>query len=349
MYEDIARSAVLQDWRALKHVRTPCKGYAGILRAALSQDARALQFADSRFKGCLESCCFAVQKNGLALEFVKVETNRLLNLAHRARDGWNSALAATKRLEEASKSEAVEFDRVRTWKYCGQKLMRLALKATIQPERTAKSLVAGVKRVDTALHYEKGYWGIAFAAVQQNGRAMQFVPKDIAGYRELAFAAVKQDAGAFDLLEEALQEDWEIVLAAVKGDGRRFEQLSESLRGDWEIAIAAIRKNWRAFAFVSDALKRNTTMAFLAVRENWQALKHVPYEIPNYRTLACIAIEQNPRARGLVHRAFHQDWRFVFFATFQSLRAGARTFTYKVFGTIASGMRQALRMGTASA
>ena len=57
------------------------------------------------------------------------------------------------------------------------------------------------------------------AAVEQDGRALQYASAELRSDRKFVLAAVKQDGRALEYASAELRSDREIVLAAVEQDG----------------------------------------------------------------------------------------------------------------------------------
>jgi len=70
------------------------------------------------------------------------------------------------------------------------------------------------------------------AAVQQNGRALQYASAELRADREFMLAAVQQDGGALYFASAEVKADREVVLAAVRQDRGAVEYASAELQRD---------------------------------------------------------------------------------------------------------------------
>jgi hypothetical protein len=101
----------------------------------------------------------------------------------------------------------------------------------------------------------KNNFGIAIAAVQQNGLALEHVGGKLRGnvllFRKIVLAAVRQNGLVLRDVGEKLQGDTEIILAAVTQNGLALEHVWKERRAESDILAAAIMQNPEAVQFLS--------------------------------------------------------------------------------------------------
>ena len=131
---------------------------------------------------------------------------------------------------------------------------------------------------------------LALAVVQQNGRALQYIPETLRD-SEICLTAVRQYGRALQFVPETLPEYREMCSVAVKQNGWALQHVPEVLR-DREVCLAAVNQNGWELAYVPRAL-RDRDMCLAAVNQNGYALQFVPEALPEYRDMCLAAVKQN--------------------------------------------------------
>jgi hypothetical protein len=135
------------------------------------------------------------------------------------------------------------------------------------------------------LKWESNYLnsGIALAAVQQSGLALEFVADEFHSYREIVMAAVQQNGAALEYAASALKADSEIVLAAVRQNGSALQYAALFLRADDDIVMAAVQQNGLALEFACFRLIHDEYIVFAAAQQNWNALEFASRIADNFK------------------------------------------------------------------
>jgi hypothetical protein len=89
------------------------------------------------------------------------------------------------------------------------------------------------------------------AAVQQDGRALEYASADLRADREIVLAAVQENGYALEYASADLRADREIVLAAVQQDGYVLQYVSDDLRADRDIVLAAVQQKGRVLLVIN--------------------------------------------------------------------------------------------------
>ena len=88
-------------------------------------------------------------------------------------------------------------------------------------------------------------------AVQQNGLALRYVPKNLRNYKEVVLAAVTQNGDALRFTSKKLRGDKEVVLTAVTQNGLALKYVAKELRGDSDVVLAAVKNDNSVLNFAS--------------------------------------------------------------------------------------------------
>ena len=82
-------------------------------------------------------------------------------------------------------------------------------------------VLAAVEQDGRALQFAsdevRGDFEVVLTAVEQCGRALKFAAEELRRNKVIALAAVQQDAGAISLLPPQLRQDWQILRVATHG------------------------------------------------------------------------------------------------------------------------------------
>ena len=109
---------------------------------------------------------------------------------------------------------------------------------------------------------------LLLAAVQQNGRALEYASAELKADREVVLAAVQQYGYALEYASAELRADREVVLAAVQQNGRALCYASAELRADGEVVLAAVQQNGYALVWASAELRANREVVLAAVQDS---------------------------------------------------------------------------------
>ena len=110
------------------------------------------------------------------------------------------------------------------------------------------------------------------AAVQQDGRALQFASFELKQDREVVLAAVRQNGWAFEFASSELRQDREVVLAAAQRSPFALKFASSELQQDREVVLAAMQRHGRALQFASKELRRDREVVRAAMQQSPYAL-----------------------------------------------------------------------------
>jgi hypothetical protein len=126
------------------------------------------------------------------------------------------------------------------------------------------------------------FWTIpsfVLAAVQQDGRALEFASDERKADRAVVLAAVQQDGRALEFAAPALQAEYGIVLAAVQQDGMALKYAAPALQAEYGIVLAAVTQCGLALEFASEELMENHEITSTATAQTFQAFQFVAFEI----------------------------------------------------------------------
>ena len=121
----------------------------------------------------------------------------------------------------------------------------------------------------------KGYSELCELAVTQDGRALEYVPKEIRSER-ICLAAVTQDGRALEYVPKELRTE-KMCIAAVTQNGSALGYVPKEIRSE-RICLAAVTQDGRALGYVPKEL-RTEKMCIAAVTQNGSALGYVPKEL----------------------------------------------------------------------
>ena len=168
------------------------------------------------------------------------------------------------------------------------------------------------------------------AAVQQNGKALEYASDDLKANRAIVMAAVQQnwvslrsaanklkyvqtraprrlelvsrqhyarsrDAALVEpsLRPACLRVDKEIVMAAVKIDGHALDHASKFLQADKEVVLAAVKQTWEALKFSSVKLQADREVVDAGVQQSGHALEYASKELRADRKLVLVAVRDD--------------------------------------------------------
>jgi len=114
---------------------------------------------------------------------------------------------------------------------------------------------------------------VVFAAVAQDGRALEYASPELKADKEVVLAAVAQDGFALEYASEELKADKEVVLAAVAQEWGALEYASAELKADKEVVLAAVAQDGFALEYDSVELKADKEVVLAAVAQDGRALE----------------------------------------------------------------------------
>lgn len=117
----------------------------------------------------------------------------------------------------------------------------------------------------TASDNVRSSWECAWAAVIQDGLALQFADPDIRANRDIAFAAIKDNGLALMYVGADLAKDPEVVMTAVRANGMALEFACEELQNARPTVAAAMRQDVAAFQFAGPSLQQDCKLNCLRV------------------------------------------------------------------------------------
>jgi hypothetical protein len=141
----------------------------------------------------------------------------------------------------------------------------------------------------------KSYWPIVFAAVTQNGFALNIAPH-FKSDKDMVFAAVTQNGLVLRCLPN-FNDDKDIVLAAIQQDACALEYASKELQNDPKVVITAFKNKTISFQFASKRLKSDRNFILHWIKEG-------------YYHILCFASENLRGDRGVVLPAVSYPYRY---------------------------------------
>lgn len=186
---------------------------------------------------------------------------------------------------------------------------------------------------------------VVFAAVQQNGAALEYAADVLRSDREIVLAAVRQNGYAFEYVGSELQGDPGVVLAAMRQTrfsqqllqhipprlwhDRTFVSLvakeneiglklaSPNLQGDLELVSDIVQRCGSALQFVQKELRANRELVLAAVRRNGLALRYAADSLRADRQVVLAALKQDGAALQFAAEELQADKSIVLAAVRQ--------------------------------
>jgi len=165
-----------------------------------------------------------------------------------------------------------------------------------QDKITFEICYAAVEQNGLALQYVPAQFKSAklcFAAVEQNWWALQYVPSHPDVKTEaVCIAAVRKNRIAFQFIPIGMRTE-EMCLAAVENDGSALQDVPEKFRSE-SLCLLALYKNPLALQYFPNEMKTDIACS-KAVERNGLALQHVPMELRT-ETLCLAALKETSLA-----------------------------------------------------
>jgi exosome complex RNA-binding protein Rrp4 len=235
--DQMCRIAVAQNGEALYYVPEALRT-DDMCRFAVAQHGGALDYVPQKLRTA-EMCRIAVAQNGTALEYVPE--------ALRTEDMCRTAVAQNGRALVAVPDVLLTGRRI--WKFCS---MRHRIRAQ-------KKYADEIRRI----------------AVMQNGKTLEYIPKDLRT-EELCRLAVAQNGGALKHVPAALRTE-DMCRIAVARNGWALWAVPEKLRTE-DLCRIAVAQNGRALYHLPKEL-RTEALCRIAVLQCWKAWMHVPDDL----------------------------------------------------------------------
>ena len=152
---------------------------------------------------------------------------------------------------------------------------------------------------------------IVFAAVCQDGCALQFASKRLKSDRHIVLKAVETNGRALQFVADELKKDREIVRLAIQNYSHAIQYASPELKFDRDFnrqtiqlngyslqdeSVPVINEGGNALQFASAMLKDDRDRVLDAVRVHWSALEYVSQTLKNDRDIVIEAVKQNGNA-----------------------------------------------------
>ena len=132
------------------------------------------------------------------------------------------------------------------------------------------------------------YKPLILTTVQQNGLALQHVPKETID-KDIALTAVQQNGFALQHVPKEII-DKDIALTAVQQNGFALQHVPKEII-DKDIALTAVRQNYYTLKFIpKEMIDKN--MALTAFQQNIKALEFIPKEMID-KNMALTAVRQD--------------------------------------------------------
>ncbi len=119
---------------------------------------------------------------------------------------------------------------------------------------------------------------VVSAAVNNNVRALQFVPHTCENYPKIALDAVKKNGLALEYIPKNCEDYLQLVLAAIDHNGFALQFVPHTCENYPQIALDAVRKNGLALKFVPRTCENYSQIVLAALSHNGCALEFVPWD-----------------------------------------------------------------------
>ena len=111
---------------------------------------------------------------------------------------------------------------------------------------------------------------VGLAAVQLNGRNLQYLSDRLRADKSIIDAALKQTPYAVQYVSPKLMADRDFVEGLIRaGNETAFKHASEDLRNDKDMALLAVSKKHFAYAYIGDSLKQDKDVAIAALQSGY--------------------------------------------------------------------------------
>ena len=166
---------------------------------------------------------------------------------------------------------------------------------------------------------------VVFAAVRQNGLALEYASEGLRANVSVVMTAVSQNGLALEFASERLRAVYSIVMRAVaEGPGASGFALLHALgatASSPDVVLAAVDTSPRVFSFLSSTWKSDREFALRAVLRRGKVLQYVDESLRYDREFVLAAVAQNGDALGYASDALRSDREFVLAAVAQNGQA----------------------------
>jgi|GEM_PF-1418400 len=257
--------------------------YDELALAAVNQDGLALEGVHRECKNYPNVALTAVHQNACALKHVIQE--------YKSIDIVLAAITNNKRALEWGHISP-ELDKSLLASPLGQ-AFRKAIIGCLTKEGIQLQFVNAILKQD---------FEVVSAAVNNNVRALQFVPHTCENYPKIALDAVKKNGLALEYIPKNCEDYLQLVLAAIDHNGLALQFVPHTCENYPQIALDAVRKNGLALKFVPRTCKNYSQIVLAAINHNGLALQFVPHTCENYPQIALDAVRKNGLALKFVPR-----------------------------------------------
>lgn len=237
--------------------------------------------------------------------------------------------------------------------YVGEELQGdwdLVLKAFRSGRKPSSASLPPLAFVDDDLRAD---YEIVDAAVQQDGRSLQFASESLRGCKPIVLKAVKASGVALSYASPELKKDAELVLSALgrldigydikdlaradvatlskavahcDAEGALLHNAPDLLRGDRDVVSLVVQWDGLSFQYASEEIRSDPDIAMSAACQRSAALQYVPRSLMLQRWFATIVVSRDWRSleyfpeeiRGdarVVAQALKKDWGALALAT----------------------------------
>ncbi len=264
----------------------------------------------SEYKKDKDIGLFAVQRDGLALEFLspELQNNREIVLAAIEREGLAFRFAS----EELQKDKELLMVAIQQ----NQAIVEF-IPETVQKELRLIDLIRAEDDISTHPLIEKGYISkedflqltvYDFLIIKNEGLKQEIIEKEKEELtKQNIIDQIKTEENAFNLayfiaykLPQELQDDKEIALAALERSGAVFQFLSEKLKNNRNVVLVAVEQDGLNLEFVSEKFQNDEDIVKIAVQQNGLALEFASPALKGEHYIALMAAMQNRAALGFV-------------------------------------------------
>jgi hypothetical protein len=122
---------------------------------------------------------------------------------------------------------------------------------------------------------------VAWAAVNNNGDAYQYLPLFLQRTRNIAYAAVRQNGLVVRLLDPMFQTDKEIMLVAAKENGKSLKDMLPEFQNDFDIVKTAVCRSPSAICYASFELQQNSEIRKLSKAQESMGIRDLQFPLMN--------------------------------------------------------------------
>lgn len=306
---DIVRTAVSQNWKALKYIKNKeIRNNHIIIRIALMQNGLALKYLSEENKGNIKIATQAVMSNGLALEYV----NKLILDKYDMCNSFDIALLAITQNIKATKFLSYDI---------------LNCKEEIMPYIKTNGMILEYISEDLKADYD-----IVLSAVSENGASIQFANENLKNNIEIAKQAIICNKENYKYLGNDIKNSRELFLKIMYYDYTLYKDAPDLIKNDAEIISMVLQNDYEMYDYAPDFVKHDIEFLQRLIIINPKILlkleKHIAYHpiiletalahngmliciidpnTNNYKKYVKIALKQNKEAKVFIPKEFLLD------------------------------------------